>query len=457
MLLMAALLSACVPKLKAPPAQIASLHIATAGHAAACCVARSWWTQWGDAELNRLVAMALADNPGLAASHARVEAAQAEVLRADARRVVHVESRDRVTRLHNAWNADRAIYNGQTYTLGSIDPLQLSYHWDLWGQDRELIAIAGARAERARARHDLSVLLLSSAVIKTYFAWQTAGRLLEEQEGLVRLAEEARQIKALAVRSGIAPEAEQVAEQADLDRALAQQSLLRQRHQALHYALLALLGQAPDAQVLPTRMAPQLLPAAPALPATLGLEALSLRPDVRMALWQARAALHRVKLAKTAYYPNINLYALAGVSSIELSQLFKSRSATYAFGPALSLPLFEGGALDAQLQAQAARYAAAIDAYNKTVLDAAAQVAKDLAHLDNSQHKLVDIRQAREQADQLVTIADAGYRSGVSDRYHRVQAQARQIDAQMDEQTQGLNWLYAITDIESDLGGGQKP
>lgn len=451
------MLTACVPALKEQPQPIASIHIATQGGTGACCLAHAWWTLFGDEQLNQLVRTALADNPGLAEAQARVEAAEAEVSRADASRALHVDSNDKVTRLHNSQNGDRAIYNGKTYTLGDIEPLSVNYHLDLWGQDKELVAVASANAEVAKARRAQSELLLTAAVIKTWFAWQTSDQLVEKQQALVDLAEDASRIKAVAVKTGIAPDSEQVAQNVVRDAAQAKLSELTQRRAALRYALLALLGKAPeDAQAFASNDAPA--PEKFPLPASIDLNALAARPDIQVALRSAQSAHHQQELAKTAYYPNINLHAFVGVTSIGLSDLFKSNSVGYAFGPAVSLPLFEGGALDANLHAHAASYDAAVYAYNKAVLAAAAAVATDLADLDNSKQNLADKTRSRDEADRLAAIADAGYRSGVSDRFSRVQAQIQQDNADMDYQSGKLSWLYAITDTATDLGGGiQQP
>lgn len=470
-------LGACVPTLPPPPQPIADMRVpippgsrppaaasagaAMPGQVPSDQVAADWWRLFGDAELDRLVDGAVADNPGLAEARARVRAAEAQVDRADAALLPHAESDARFTRLHNSRDGDRAIYNGRTYTLGGLDALALNYHLDLWGQDREGVAAAGADAEVTRARSEQSRLLLTAAVIKTYFAWRTAGWLADRQRVLVDLAEQADRIQAAAVAAGVSPAAAQVTEAAGREQAQALRAQLDQKAAALGYALRALLGRGPDTPLpapVPGAAAQSSYPLPPyPLPTVITLETLSVRPDIRMALWGVRAAGHRQALARTAYYPNINLHAVTGLSSIGMDDLLRAGSMGYAFGPTLSLPLFEGGALDANLRASAAVQAAAVHTYDKTVLDAAAQVATDLASLDNSRQAFEREDGARQQADRLTAIADAGYRSGVGDRLAPVRSRIRLTGAEMACLAGRLAWLDAVTDTATDLGGGSRP
>ena len=445
----------CVAPVPKPPQPITSLHVGTTG-GSGNPVTPGWWRQFADPQLDRLVAAALADSPGLAEARARVMAANADVSRVDALLYPHAQAGATVIHGHNSYNGNLYIYNGKTYSLGVIDPLQVDYHLDIWGEDRERIAVAEADAQVIRARQAQTELLLTAAVIKTYFAWQTANHLVAEQEALVELAEDARRILATAVRAGVQSPAAEVTQRAACDQARARLTELAQRRAALRYALLALLGKAASATLPGTRAdlpAPKTFP----LPATIDLDALAARPDIQIALWQAQAARHRKKLAKIAYYPDIHLTAFAGLTSLGLAKMFYSSSEGFAVAPAIRLPLFEGGALDANLHARAAAYDATIYAYDKTVLDAAAQVATDLAELDNSKRNFADDADAREEADRLTAIADTAYRSGVLPRLVRVRAQIRQHGADMALQNGTLRWLTAITDTATDLGGGAQP
>jgi len=142
--------------------------------------------------------------------------------------------------------------------------------------------------------------------------------------------------------------------------------------------LAALLGQGPD------RGAGIARPALPAdelanLPDNLPLDLLGRRPDIVAARWRVEAAQGEIDNAKAQFYPNVNLSAFVGASSLgaglSLDQLFKSGSRVAGVGPAISMPIFEGGRLRAQLKGRVASYDGAIAGYNQTLTDALHDVA----------------------------------------------------------------------------------
>src|SRR5579871_3127369 len=92
------------------------------------------------------------------------------------------------------------------------------------------------------------------------------------------------------------------------------------------------------------------------LPARLPAELLGRRPDVVAARYRVEAAAQGIKQEKAAFYPNVDLKALVGFQSLGLSNLFLSDSTVAAVGPAISLPIFDGGRLRAQYRGAEADY-----------------------------------------------------------------------------------------------------
>ena len=94
-----------------------------------------------------------------------------------------------------------------------------------------------------------------------------------------------------------------------------------------------------------------------------------------IARWRIEASLHEVELAKKQFYPNINLAAAFGLNSVGLGNLGAGNTDQWSVGPAIRLPLFDGGRLRANLRGKATEVDAAIEAYNVLVLDAAHEAA----------------------------------------------------------------------------------
>ena len=118
-------------------------------------------------------------------------------------------------------------------------------------------------------------------------------------------------------------------------------------------------------------------PADSALPSAVPAARLGGRPDVVAARALVEAAAYDIKAAEADFYPNVNLTAFAGFQAFGLSQLFESSDRIAGAGPALSLPVFNRGALRGQLYGRQAQFDSFVGQYNQTLLDAV----KDVAHV----------------------------------------------------------------------------
>lgn len=130
--------------------------------------------------------------------------------------------------------------------------------------------------------------------------------------------------------------------------------------------LAALMGAGPDRGLSITR--PQLhLTATYALPAELPMNLLGRRPDIVAARLQVEAATSMIEKQKAEFYPNVNLSAFLGYHALDLDKVLKSGSDFGGIGPAISLPIFTGGRLSAELEEVRAGRDEAVGIYNQTV------------------------------------------------------------------------------------------
>ena len=156
---------------------------------------------------------------------------------------------------------------------------------------------------------------------------------------------------------------------ADADLQSAREQLQLQRHR-----LAALTGAGPDRGLALSR--PQLDVARDfGLPGQLPAQLLGRRPDIVAARLRVEAALGRVDSAKAAFYPDVNLTAFAGMQSLGLSKLTDGGAFTGSIGPAISLPIFDGGRLRGQLRGVRADADAAVASYDQAVVQALQEVA----------------------------------------------------------------------------------
>lgn len=143
------------------------------------------------------------------------------------------------------------------------------------------------------------------------------------------------------------------------------------------------------------------------------LDLLGRRSDIAAARWRVEAATHDVDSAKAQFYPNINLAAFAGFSSLGFDNLLKSDSQQWGVGPAIRLPLFDSGRLRADLRGKAAELDSAIESYNAQVLDAVHEVADRISSSQAVQRQQVEQKAALASAEAAYSIAQQRYKAGL--------------------------------------------
>ena len=155
------------------------------------------------------------------------------------------------------------------------------------------------------------------------------------------------------------------------------------------------------------------LQAAP-LPAALGADLLGRRPEIAAARWRVEAAVQDVAQAEAQFYPDINLVGFVGLSAIGLDRLVQLPSRQFGVGPALRLPLFDGGLLRARVRGQAAELDAAVAVYHGAVLDAVREATDAIAVLQAVHRQQAEQSQALAAAQAAHALARSRRESGLT-------------------------------------------
>ena len=192
-----------------------------------------------------------------------------------------------------------------------------------------------------------------------------------------------------------------------------------------------------------------------ALPADLPLHLLSHRPDVTAARLHAQAAAQEIKVAETAFYPDVNLIAFTGLHSASVTDiLLEGSSLAYAVGPSIDFPIFEGGRLRANLSYQEAIYDAAVERYNGSLLHAVQEVADTLTRWREIDERLAEQQQTVADATEAKCLADSLNRTGLNDRSELMLARLEEHQQRFRLATlEGEHFKTAVQVIKA-LGGG---
>ncbi|MBV7426594.1 efflux transporter outer membrane subunit [Acidovorax sp. sif0715] len=370
-----------------------------------------WWTTLGDAQLNALVDKALQGSPSLAVSRARLEQAVAlsQVREAASGPQVNLGV-DATRQRYTAHGLVPAPVAGNTYNSGTV---QATFSWspDFFGQHAAELQAALGQARAAQADAAAAANTLAAQVGRSYVA---LARLVSQREVAVRALEQREEQRRLTndrVAAGLDSQVELTQAQAAVPDARTQIEALDEQITLARRQVAVLTGQAPDAL---TTLTPQLAALQPApVPEALGADLLGRRPDVVAARWRVEAATQGVKVARTEFYPNINIGAFIGLNSLGLDNLFNAGSRQMGVTPALRLPIFDGGRLRAQLGGRQAELDAAIAQYNGMVLDAVKEAGDAMASVQSLKRQQALQDDAAASAEKAYRFAQERYRAGL--------------------------------------------
>lgn len=418
--------------------------------------AAPWWRAWDDEQLNRLMADAQQQAPGIRAAQARLSQAEAIFGLADAARQPTLDGTASVT-------ADRypGHYTyGQPYadnTGGSGSILaSLRLRLDIWGKWRSLANAAQLDTEAAALAYEDARLALQQAIAAAYLRFDASFRLHElaqRQRDRLKQALDVHQTRRQAglgsddqIASARSRLAQMDARVEQLDREIA-----RQRH-----ALAALAGQAPGYG--DTLQRPKLaLRADPALPSALPAHLLGLRPDVLAQRKRLDAASQRIDAAKAEFYPDVDLKAFAGLQSLGLSHLLQGNSFAAGIGPALTLPIFDGGRLRAGLKDRIAGYDLAVADYDASVVRALQDVADGLAGLAQARAERDAAQVSLREAGTLARLQALRASRGLSARQDEIDADLERLRAEGAVAAAQRDLGLAQTALAGALGGRWSP
>ena len=415
----------------------------------------TWWTALGDPQLDALITEALRGTPTLEIADARLRQAIAQAGLADSARKASVGVGAQYSGIRIPATIAPPPFGG-SYQGIVLLTMNLKYDPDFWGAKRAKWQAAIGQARAAEVEAQAARMTLASNIASTYVVLAQAYAAQD-----VATAEKARASHLLAlsnqrVKAGL--DSQLPVRQAESAVAAAQQQVAaaQQHIDATRNALAALLGKGPDRALSIAR--PVLLSAPmPAVPSVLPSELLGHRPDVVAARWRVEAAERGIQASKAAFYPTVNLAAMVGLASGGLTDLFGTGALLVQGGPAISLPIFDGGGLRNQLAKSDADYDIAVATYNQTLVTALREVADALQAARALDAQIAAAREASDAASAAWKLAQTRYRAGLGTQLDVLAAQQPLL--QLDQQLAALRAqrLTVVVDLDRALGGGLAP
>ena len=416
----AVLLSACADmrgidtqaSLRSPQSLGLSTQPTAADQAAVVAtVDAQWWTALGDAHLNQLVDTALADSPNLKAAEARIRKAWAVAQMAHAADQPQVNAEANAKRNHAPANGlIPPPYAGSQYTTANAQ-LGASWSLDLFGKHRAALDAAVGAVRAAQADQDAARVLLASAVVQAYV--QLARWQAQEQVAVRAIAQRENTLALVRDRynAGLDTQLEVRQSESGVPEARVQLAQVLEQKQLSQNALAALLGQ--PAQAAQLQASPMAALRIPQMPQHLSAHLLGRRADIVAARWRVEAADRSIAEAKAEFYPDINLTAFVGLSSVGLGNFLQGNARQWGVGPALSLPIFDAGRLRGNLASKSADYDVAVEDYNQAVINAVHDVADQITSVKSAYAQMPEQQKAADAAQSALDIANQRYAAGL--------------------------------------------
>lgn len=415
-----------------------------------------WWRGFNDPTLDKLVDELNHQNFTLAAATATFNQARAYAGEAEAGLLPSFGIQGGISRTQYTTNqlgkSDYLKAHGLLPDFIARNTLAggLSYEIDFWDQIQNQVVAGKALAQASGADLAFLQLSLQAELVNDYLLL----RGLDAQENLLKHTVTAYQ-QALDVAQNrfvgkISPAMDVTRAQTQLETARADLDDVGARRALAEHAIASLVSVPAPVFSIPPSLAPMNLPP---LPSSVPSLLLQRRPDIAGAERRVAAANAMIGVARAAFFPNITLNAIGGTQASNLN-LFTGPATFFSLGPALRLPVFEGGLLNAQEAATIAAFNASTADYRNTVVTAFQDVEDALAQLHYYGVEQSDDSRAVAAAQRTLDMAMALYKDGATNFLEVVVAQESLLKAQLLLLNLQTQYLQSGVRLVRALGGG---
>jgi len=328
----------------------------------------AWWKIFGDPQLECLIDQALCCNPSIDIVEVNIRLAEANAVRERSFLSPWVDGFFNLNSEQDSRTGRFPVDAGFPFNWTDVD-VQLNLTWDLdiWGKRRDSLRAAFGDIYAERFNYRFAELMLSVAVAKSYYNWQ----LYQKQRKIVEQIVDGlkKQLLLTEERVEYALDNQIQIDQVELEINTALDILTEVELQIdLYRSQLETLLASSEMTYIDEKPLPDI---ESLLPFPITLNVVGRRPDIQAKVWEIYSSLKLVDVARKDFYPDLSLVGLFGFSTIDLYRLFSTKSTQWKLNPALNLPLFHAGELEANLFISQDEYRLSVLEYNQMVLDAA--------------------------------------------------------------------------------------
>jgi len=420
-------------------------------------VTSEWWKAFNNEELNKLEAMAIANNQDLKAAVARIAQARATAKVAGAPLYPTLSAGGGAVK---SKGSDVVGPTGTTVTGGGTSPstttydaiLSTSYELDFWGKNAAAADAANQRVVSSIYDRDTVLWTLQSDVATTYFQVLAARDRLRLARNTLAASENILRFIEAQFRAGTLSPLEVSQQRSAVAAQRAAIPALVQVERESIAALAVLLGVLPQTLKIEEQTLHDTRPPAiePGLPSTL----MERRPDIQKAESDLRASNKDIVSAHAARFPSITLTGQGGSQAVQLGMMFGPGSALYSIAASITAPIFLGGQLQGQEELTKAQFQELAEVYQKSVISAFRDVEVALSATDTSSLQYSESKEALLQAREAYRVAELRYRRGAADFLSVLNSQVQVTSSEDAEVQADLLRFNAVVSLFKALGGG---
>jgi NodT family efflux transporter outer membrane factor (OMF) lipoprotein len=342
----------------------------------------NWWEIYDDPQLNALEAQIDSANQTLKIAEANYREARTAIRFNRSAEAPTIGVAPSISAVRDSANqpyfpASQANNGTGNFTL----PVDFSWEIDLWGRIRRSVTAAKEQAQASAADMASAQLSLQAELAYDYFELRSADAEKKLLDDTVQAYSKALDLTQNRFEGGAAPKSDVAQARTQLEGAQVLDTDITVERTQYEHAIAILIGKPPANFSLPPSPIDLHTPAIPAVPQALPSELLERRPDIAASERRMAAANEQIGIAQAAYYPTLNLSALAGFEGTSALNWFNWPSRFWAVGPSFSETLFDAGRRRATKESAIASYDANVANYRQTTLTAFQQVEDNLAVL----------------------------------------------------------------------------
>jgi multidrug efflux system outer membrane protein len=415
-----------------------------------------WWKLFNSAELNQLEARALENNQDLRGALARVETARALVGVQQADWFPQLDMKDamqyeRLSQSAFGANLPAGVTLPKLQRRRFQNLIGLNWEFDFWGRVRR--NVESSKASQFAEMETLSAkrLTIAAEVARLYFLAHSLDRQMQVVIGTRTWREEALKLQESRFKGGLANETDVARARTELELSHNDLAALEGQRGHAENALAVICGEIPsNFRIAKSAGLPKLPKVPGGLPSTL----LQRRPDIRAAEQRMREANAQVGVSAASFYPAFSIVGSGGLESIGARNFYDQRSRVLSIGPSVTLPMFHGGRLRANMRSSKAAYEQTLASYRQAILVALQEVEDSMvdAKAYGKQSAFLDAAIAAAQETQR--LAELRYQKGLASFFEVVDANRTVLSAKLlSAQVEGQRLIASVAMLKA-LGGG---